>query len=81
MHPTIGHNGGPPLEQLEAIYPDVPQMQSISQWCAAQGIHRSQFYRLPDPPTVIVMGGRKGVPRLSHFEWLQRRLAEAEAAA
>ena len=80
-NPQFGHNGGPPLEDIERCYPDVPESRSISEWCNAQGIHRTGWYNLPDKPQTIRVGHRLIITRLAHFRWLQRCLAEAEIGA
>ena len=53
---------------------------SVSEWCAACGIGRTNFYKMlregTGPPTVM-LGGRRIITQEGSAQWLRAREAEA----
>jgi len=66
----------PTIKELMDLHPEVPDMQTIEQWCEGR-CSRSHYYRMDDPPETIDMGGKRMILRLGILEWMQRRIIEA----
>ena len=70
----------PTIHELLRLHPEIPEMQSINDWCEGR-CTRSHFYRLKDPPETIDLGGKRMITRLGHLEWLRRQIMATRAKA